>query len=251
MSGIRSISAADRAVLDEFGIVGMARPNGGLDFGAWRDLLESGAADGANSVLLANDSVFGPFAPLAPIMSRMAGFDAWGMVESREGRTHLQSWFVWMSANAFHRPAVQRVFGQRFEVMTKPEIIVHGELGLAAAFEAEGLDVGARYQALFRLRPSAMVATNPMHFHWRRLLVDGTVPFLKAELLRRNPSRIVGVRDWEALVSQADRAMILAALDSPVDDAAALGLRQTILQLGLRRDRWAMLRSLMRERLVR
>ena len=252
LSGSSEIAAADRSILERIGARIRTRRNGGLDFGAWQDLIRQGAADGADEILLANDSVFGPFAPLAPILRAMEGFDAWGMVESREGRPHLQSWFVWMSGAAFHSRAVARLFDLPFAAMTKPEIITHGELGLSAAFEAEGLDVGARYRARFRIRPSALVATNPMHFRWRALLSSGLVPFLKVELLRCNPSRILGVEDWERVLTSlgvADVPMLRAALaasgDAMVADRVGLDARQTMLQLALREDRLRVVRDLL------
>ena len=68
----------DRAALDATGAVLLPRPNRGLDFGSWQFLIGEGCADGADRVLLANDSVFGPFYPLAPYLDRMeAGLDAY------------------------------------------------------------------------------------------------------------------------------------------------------------------------------
>ena len=249
LSGSRPLEAADRETLDRLGVHGHPRQNAGLDFGAWQELIHAGAVDGADEVLLANDSVFGPFARLAPIMRSMAGFDAWGMVESREGRPHLQSWFVWMSGNVFRRAALQRVFAQPFAAMSKAEIIVHGELGLAAAMEGEGVDWGARYRAPFRVLPSRVVATNPMHFHWRRLLSTGTVPFLKVELLRDNPSRILGVGAWRRVLREMGMAAgspLLASIGQVADGRASetVGARQAMLQLAIREDRLEVLRDL-------
>ncbi len=250
LSGHRVIEPADREALDRIGVCAHPRPNAGLDFGAWQELIRTGVADGADEVLFANDSVFGPFARLAPIVRSMAGFDAWGMVESREGRPHLQSWFVWMSGDAFRRPALQRVFAQPFTAMSKPEIIVHGELGLAAAMEGDGLDWGARYRAPFRVRPSRLVATNPMHFNWRRLLSSGLVPFLKAELIRENPSQIMGVAAWRRILREmgvADASPLMATIGQVAGQRGreTPGARQAMLQLAIREDRLAVLRDLM------
>ena len=99
-SGERSLDAADREALAGAGASVYQRRNAGLDFGAWQDLIAAGAAVGAGEILLANDSVLGPFAPLRPIRHAMGGFDAWGRVSSRECRRHLQSWFVSMTASS-------------------------------------------------------------------------------------------------------------------------------------------------------
>ena len=198
----RKLASADRDALVGTGATLLLRPNRGLDFGAWQALITAGATAGATEILLANDSVIGPFTPLAPIRRAMQGFDVWGMVSSREGRRHLQSWFVCLSADAFDRAPVRRVLALPFDEMSKAEIIVHGELGLSAAFEAASLDVGARYVDEARLRPSALLPTNPTHFRWRSLLRDGAVPFIKTELVRDNPVDIVGVGRWRTVLAE-------------------------------------------------
>ncbi len=249
LSGKSNITDADCDRLDELGVRAVTRANAGLDFGAWAMLVRAGAAEGADEILLANDSVVGPFAPLAPIVADMAGFDAWGMVESREGRPHLQSWFVCLSAAALASGAVGRVFAQPFEAMSKPEIIAHGELGLGAAFEAESLGGAARHRSVFRLRPSLLVAINPMHFRWRPLLRSGLVPFLKLELLRDNPSRILGLHDWRRVIGDAgidELSWIEVSLADRTGRPSGLpGLRSSVLQFLLREDRAALLADLL------
>jgi lipopolysaccharide biosynthesis protein len=245
LSGKVALDAADRDVVDALGVMVWPRPNVGLDFGAWAMLVAAGVAAGADEVLLANDSVLGPFAPLGPIMRRMAGYDAWGMVASREGRPHLQSWFVLMTRAAFEAEAVRRLWRQNWAAMGKDEVIVHGEFGLAAAFAAAGLDVGAVWRRPFGLRPSRVVATNPMHFHWREVL-DAGVPFVKRDLVERNPVRIIGAGGWRAaLRARGWDAPWLDEVPGPAV-AGGLGLRQTVLQVLLRGGR----ARLVRERLA-
>lgn len=243
LSGKSAIADADRARLDDIAVTAWLRPNSGHDFGAWAELIGRGVADDADAVLLANDSVLGPFAPLAPTVRRMTGYEAWGMVGSREGRPHLQSWFVSMTGEAWRRAAVRRVWTQDFAAMSKDEIVVHGELGLAAAFAAERLDVGAVWRSEFRLRPSRVVATNPMHFRWRAMLDDG-VPFLKRELIERNPARILGVRGWRGeLQARGWSPEWLAEIPDAPAPRRGLSPRQVVLQLMIREDRWRVLRG--------
>ncbi len=243
LSGKPALAQADRDMLATLGVTAWPRPNAGLDFGAWAALIAAGAAADADEILIANDSVLGPFEKLAPIMRRMAGYHAWGMVLSREGRPHLQSWFVLMTRSAFERPAVRRVFAQDFAAMGKDEIIVHGELGLSAAFAAEGLDVGAVFRSEFRLRPAQVIATNPMHFRWRQML-DAGVPFLKRELIERNPARIIGAGDWrDALRERGWEAEWARDIPTAAAPRRGLGLRQTALQIMVREDRWRLVRA--------
>ena len=243
LSGKSAVADSDRALLDAAGITAWPRPNRGHDFGAWAELIGRGVADGADDILLANDSVLGPFAPLAPTLERMAGFDAWGMVGSREGRPHLQSWFVLLTAEAWGRPAVRRVWTQDFAGMGKDEIVVPGELGLGAAFAAEQLDTGAVWRSEFRLRPSQVIATNPMHFRWRTLL-DAGVPYLKRELIERNPARIMGVGRWrDELRAHGWSPDWLADIPDAPPRRHGLSARQAFLQWMLRDDRWRLLRG--------
>jgi lipopolysaccharide biosynthesis protein len=201
-SGDKLPPASDHDAVYGTGAALFFRGNHGFDFGAWRDLIREGYADGAEAVLLANDSVFGPFADLAPIFARMntRRLDVWGMVESLQSGWHLQSWFLHFSFAAFTAPAIARVFDQRFEDMTKKEVILRGEVALGAAMRREGLrcDAVARHAEaawMSRLRP-----TNRMHIDWRHLLASGQVPFIKSELLRENLMDIPWVVQWADVV---------------------------------------------------
>jgi lipopolysaccharide biosynthesis protein len=185
----------------------VCRANAGIDFGAWQALLQAGHADGAPGVLFANDSVYGPFLPLGPIIAPYTrpsnrAFDAWGMVESVQGIRHLQSWFMHLDATVLASPAVRRVFEQPFPNMVKQEIIARGELALGAAMDAEGVRCGALYDRYTPTRLSRTVPSNPMHLDWRYMLTSGRVPFLKGELLRCNPLAVAWVDEWISVVGR-------------------------------------------------
>lgn len=201
-SGAAGLADADRAALRRLGIALYLRPNAGLDFGAWQALLGAGCADGADEILLANDSVYGPLSDLRPVVAAMRrrGLDAWGMVASSEGTWHIQSWFLCLTRAALARPAVQRVLALPFEQMTKAEIVLHGELGLGVAFAAEGLASGAVYEEPRGSRLRRLARINPTHLDWAFLVARGGVPFVKVELLRDNPIRIPWAGDWERVI---------------------------------------------------
>ncbi|MBU2653928.1 rhamnan synthesis F family protein [Acidomonas methanolica] len=189
-----------RAGIENLPVQFHARPNGGLDFGAWQFLVMRGITDTADEILLANDSVFGPLQPLAPIVQHMRGgdYDVWGMVHSRAVVDHLQSWFVNFTGAAFRHPAIIRIFAQPFNAMSKDEIVLHGELGLGLAITAAGLRKGASWSGTRGF--ARLIATNPMHTDWRSVLRSGHAPFIKTELLRDNPSAIQGVEGWRAMI---------------------------------------------------
>jgi len=202
----RDVALSDAALapwrdgLDDIPVTFHGRRNGGLDFGAWQDLWRAGVTDGCTEILLANDSVFGPLTPLAPLVASMRSrsLDAWGMVASRAVVDHLQSWFVVITAQSWASPAIRRVFEQPFHEMTKDEIVLHGELGLGLAMQAARLKTDACWSSTRGI--ARLLATNPMHTDWRSVLASGRAPFLKTELLRDNPSAISGIETWRRLI---------------------------------------------------
>lgn len=196
---------ADRAALAETGATLLCRANGGLDFGAWQFLVRQGCADGADRVLLANDSVFGPFTPLAPVIAGLeaGGHDVWGLLESRQRGWHLQSWFLHFTGEAFRHERVRRVFAQPFERMDKDAVIERGELGLGVALQEAGLRAGALIRARDATRSARHHALNMMHLDWAHNLLRRGMPFLKIELLRLNPMRLPWAHEWEAVLRGA------------------------------------------------
>lgn len=181
------------------------RRNAGLDFGAWQSLIQMGCTKDAAEILLANDSVFGPFTPLAPIVDRMRqqSYPVWGMVRSEAVTQHLQSWFLVFSRDAFSHEAIQRVFAQPFTAMSKDEVILHGELGLGLAMRHAGWALTACWASSRGL--AKLLATNPMHTDWRSVLLSGRAPFMKTELLRDNPSGIVDIPQWRRYLARSSR----------------------------------------------
>lgn len=253
LSGARHVADEDRVRLEAHGIRAHPRRNAGLDFGAWSDLMAMGVAEGADTVLLANDSVFGPLQPLGPIVDAMEseGSDIWAMTESREGRWHLQSWFLCLSAAALARPAIRRVLDLPFAGMTKNEIVLHGELGLGAAIEAEGLAWACRWRQP-RRRLRRLVPGNPMHVDFLSVIRSGQVPFLKVDLLRDNPAGIGWVGHWRRqaeLSAIFDPAWIDAYLSHagrPAQPPARQSLRMKMLYAAISSDQPEATLSLLR-----
>ncbi len=250
LSGMRRLAVEDRDVLDRLGVTAHLRENLGLDFGAWQHLLRAGCAQDADSVLLANDSVFGPVRELAPIMRLMQSrhYDAWGMVESHEVSWHLQSWFLCMSREALARPAIARVLDLPFAQMSKPEIILHGEIGLGTAIRAEGLSWGACLPDR-RIGLRRLVAVNPMHVDWITALRCGRVPFIKVELLRDNPARIPWLAIWPKMLRRYGKfpeAWIDERIAAAANRRSGSSLRMRLLYLLLTRDRMSALRSVLK-----
>lgn len=257
LSGMERLHDADALALERIGAVGHLRANRGLDFGGWQHLVERGCTEGADTILLANDSVFGPLQPLAPIFGSMLerDLDVWGMVESNEQRWHLQSWFLCFQAGSFAHPAIRRVMQLPFQDMSKAEIVLHGELGLGAAIEAAGLRCDARWhQPRRRLR--ALVPGNPMHLDFLSVMRDGRVPFIKVELLRDNPVGIGWIDAWRNTV-EASSIFPVSWIDRHLGDGGRFKpplaardpnriLKLRLLYAAISRDQPQAMRSLIR-----
>ena len=233
----------------------LRRKNVGYDFGNFKDAIaripDLGRLD---SLLLANDSVYGPFHPLAALVERMdpTTGDVWSMTDNWTWRFHLQTYFVLFGRRALESEAFRRFWPRVRYLQAKTAVIMWYEVGLTQAMIGAGL----RCRALFphravalamtkahaaskepdEFRPSerrrrfvdtvvdaidAGVPINLTHFLWDFLIVEMGCPFLKRELLQRNPSRVPGVQRWDAVirsVSPYDTDLIAQHLELSVRD---------------------------------
>nr|WP_231621241.1 rhamnan synthesis F family protein [Acetobacter sp. JWB] len=176
-------------------------------------MFQKNVAAQAPYVLLANDSVFGPFRPLADVVKQAHAYTlpAWGLVASRLITPHLQSWFVGLSRHTLQAAPVQRVFSLPFEQMSRNEIIWHGELGLSVALQEAGVPLQAAWSDL-QSPLARFLPTNPMHTHWYSVAASGQVPFIKRELLRNNSFAISNLHRWPEVIPPAsdfDRQWIM------------------------------------------
>ena len=233
----------------------LRRKNVGYDFGNFKDAIaripDLGRLD---SLLLANDSVYGPFHPLAPLIERMdptAG-DVWSMTDNWTWRFHLQTYFVLFGRRALASEAFPRFWRRVRYLQAKTAVVMWYEVGLTRAMIRAGLRCRALFphravaramteaHAAFKepdeLKPSqrrrrfvdtvvdaidAGVPLNVTHFLWDFLIVEMGCPFLKRELLQRNPSRVPGVQRWDAVirsVSRYDTDLIAQHLELSVRD---------------------------------
>ena len=217
----------------------LRRANVGMDFGAYKDGIAAlPRLDRLEALLLANDSVYGPFYDLGDVIGRMnlAEADVWGITDSWERRFHLQSYFVLFGRRALSHGAFAPFWSRVRYVQAKSWIIGHYEIGLTRHLVRSGL----RCRALFPYRVAAttMLATlgrqaaddafppsarrqdflaalvkaveygiplNSAHFFWDHLIVRMGCPFLKRVLLRENPARIPGLISWQEVIQSASK----------------------------------------------
>jgi hypothetical protein len=216
----------------------LIRRNIGYDFGAWRDALRRIGPFGAGTecLLLANDSVYGPFKPLGAMLARMdfATVDAWSPTESWQHAYHLQSYLLGFGPRALASAAFAAFWDEVRDVQSKWWVVRQYEVGLTqrlldaglrcaavwpydelvldarrrlATFPPE-LDAGcdpfdavAAAEALRLVQAAARrVAMNPTSDLWC-VLVEAEFPFIKRELLRHNPTRVPGVAAWQSVLA--------------------------------------------------
>jgi Rhamnan synthesis protein F len=211
------------------------RENFGRDFGAWHDLMPEVRRRWPHpqELLLANDSVLGPIYPLAPVIEalRAGGEGLFGLTESLQGGAHLQSYLLLTRGKA----AVADLMGflQTLYVSHSKWLLVQaGEIRLARWMRGRGHRVAAvfGYDRLVRAavadpaerkrlmgshaklrdfdrlpadRAAALLfewPLNPTQHLWHVLATKFGDPFVKTELVMRNPGRLPGVDGWPAVV---------------------------------------------------
>ena len=225
------------------------RDNVGYDFGAYKEAMAAipdlAAVD---TLLLANDSVYGPLQHLAGVLDRMAPeeADVWGASDSWEFSFHLQSFFLVFHRAALASPAFALFWKRLRYVQSKTWIVRKYEVGLTRALRRAGLRCRAAFpyrqaaaalieavvehnvagdgldpvrktfiQQVFRTI-NAGVPLNGTHFFWDHLIAQMEFPFLKRDLLQKNPARIPLLNYWERVVKQSstyDTDLILRHLE--------------------------------------
>jgi hypothetical protein len=225
----------------------LIRRNIGYDFGALREGIEHFQLprDNTDMLILANDSVYGPFTPLDDILGRIdfAEADIWGVTDSWQHRYHLQSFFLVAGRQAMRNPAWTGFWTRVRPVASKLWVISRYEVGFTQWMLRAGLRCAAiwPYSTLIRgaeadfsiltepadpTRNSAAATgrrvhqalslrscyearqpLNPTSDLWKPLLRRG-FPFIKRELLRDNPGQVADVVDWPDEVSMIDPAHV-------------------------------------------
>jgi hypothetical protein len=159
----------------------LRKPNLGYDFGSWAvGLNELPAIASANRVILANDSLAGPFTDLGVALGSFedSRADAWGMTDTRQYFRHLQSYFIGFNGGVLSDPPLRRFFDNVRVERNKWDIIDRYELGLTRLFREECYG----FSSWIHCGDVVPAGQNPVIRGWRRLLEKG-YPFVKREIL--------------------------------------------------------------------
>jgi len=243
----RRITAENLALLAPHCHAVVRRRNRGYDFGAWRDAI-MGLTDTGDmeTLLLANDSVYGPFGPLDQVTARMDAdqADFWALTDSWQRRFHLQSYFMLVHRRALQSDAWQRFWAEFRHSANKEFVVRRYEIGLTQVLLRGGLRARALYaydrlarevtaaaqrnptfvDSLFLKRVSdamaAGVPINVTHFLWDYMIRRHGFPFIKRDLLMYNNQSVPQVHTWREVVQEQFDYDV-----SMVDDHLKLGLR--------------------------
>ena len=201
------VSSAPVAGPLQFDLPGLAdqvtvlrRPNVGYDFGSWTSFLHAfPAVRSAPRVLLANDSLVGPFESPAGILADFdtCPTDVWGLIGTTQDAPHLQSHFVGYRDGVLSTPVLSRFWDDVRVEPRKRELIVRYEIGLSQLAMREGYVTVAH----FPWQWTTTRGQNPTSLGWRRL-IDRGFPFVKRELVLRPPPEVPDAADIERVVRQ-------------------------------------------------
>lgn len=221
--------AEDWAAIAEDAVLRIRRANVGRDFGAWRDAaaIATQRFGTPRELLLTNDSVLGPFLPLQPLVDvwRAGGDGFFGLTESLGGGVHLQSYALLGRGQKAVAEMLDHLNNLK-DTRSKWLLVQRGEIGLSqrmlkagvpcwALFGQERLAALADAPTRARIAPRyatpeafARVPFNPCHHLWRELVEGMGYPYLKTELIRRNPGKLPGVENWREVVPVAELPII-------------------------------------------
>jgi hypothetical protein len=213
----------------------LVRRNIGYDFGAMKEGLACLRLPRPETefVVMANDSVYGPLRPLHEALGRVdfSRADLWGATESWQRRYHLQSFFLIAGRTAMTSKAWHDFWSAVRPVRSKHWVVSRYEVGLTQQLLGAGLRCAALwpYRDLVRRIDTSLLGKddedttdpfvdvrrihagrvshavvarsplNPTAELWRQLLQAG-FPFIKRELLRDNPTKVLDISDWHDVV---------------------------------------------------
>lgn len=185
-------------------IANIIRNNVGYDFGSWKTGLDyiPGISDRYSALVFANDSVYGPLYSIAPLLREWIenGPDFMSMTESHQKKYHLQSYFWGLKRKAIDSGFYQDFWYHYYGHLSKRKAVIRRyELTLAQrAKERFDLTVGALFP-LERIQDTApeglLEKMNPVQHGALKLVKEEKFPFVKRELLDRNPLQLSLVND--------------------------------------------------------
>jgi lipopolysaccharide biosynthesis protein len=175
------------------------RKNISLDFGSWkigwmRANSMFGLTNNYDQLILANDSVYGPFFPISEIFATMESreLEMWGMSSNQEIDYHLQSFFLVFEKATLRSEALAQFWDKFLFYRSKSRIIQEYELGLSHLAKAKNWKTGAFVER----DEQHNLEMNSTLFSWDKLIEEDRFPFLKTEVLKLNRAKSPRISEW-------------------------------------------------------
>lgn len=148
--------------------------NEGYDFGMWQKALRAlGDVSGLQRLCLSNDSCI-CFAPLSDFFgwAEAGGYEAAGLIQSKEQSLHLQSYLMVFSGRAVSLIS-DHILSLKVEGNDREYIVSEGEVGLSKMLLAQGVPLSSYFDL--------DVDDNPSLFHCPTL-IDMGMPMIKRRI---------------------------------------------------------------------
>jgi rhamnosyltransferase len=207
ISSSSMISGTDLEKLSRCCVAIINRENKGYDFYGWKTALEKYPEYREHSgLLLANDSVLGPFFSIANIIARLEGSEAdiVGMTDSFRFYPHLQSYFLYCKKKVMSSQEFLHFFAEIEVLEFKMAIIRRYEVGFSR-FLSRRFRPAALYgveqvltQTDYYQRPIGWI--EPTFHLWKPLITELKFPFLKKSVLTR---RGVSIKEVSTILAEA------------------------------------------------
>jgi glycosyltransferase involved in cell wall biosynthesis len=188
VSNAESMSEDELAKISPYICHGIVKKNNGYDFGSWATGIQflGDKLSQLDLLLLANDSVLGPFSDLGGVVDKMqtTQSNVFAVSDSFEINYHLQSYFVLYDQLAINSEVFLNFWLDFNVVEDKLLLILKNEIGFSQQLIDNGLKLGALVPA------SELGFLNNSHVYWKKSILQYHSPFIKIELLRDNPLNI-------------------------------------------------------------
>lgn len=141
-----NISNTELQKLHPFCIKTIVKRNTGRDFTSFQTgIQQANDIQQYDKLLLANDSVYGPFDSLKKLMEYGDNntLDMWGATDSYEKKYHVQSYFLVLSNNVIKSDAFKHFWRDVTPLYIKNHIVLRYEIGFSQLLIKNGFKVGA------------------------------------------------------------------------------------------------------------
>lgn len=156
-------------------------------------------------LIIANDSVFGPFFDISKLIDfgDDKSLDFWGATDCHQIKYHLQSYFFVFTQKMANSECFKQYWNDIKLINYKRHLIEKYEVGITQYFMKKGYrcDAYCAYNVIVNNMPTETLAQkmrkqffqkgkeNLVQHAWDLLIMEYHFPFLKKELVRKNPTK--------------------------------------------------------------